>query len=153
MLKTRILLVLFVIAASFTSCKKELTPEKQAAKDDKAIVEFIAKNNIAATKHSSGIYYQILSPGTGATPTLSSEVTVGYEGRLLNGSVFDKSKPTYKELLINLIQGWKIGVPLIKKGGSIRLLVPSGLGYGNQAYGSIPKNAVLDFKIDLIEVN
>ena len=153
MLKTRILLGLFLIIGVLTSCKKELSPEKQAEKDDSLITEFMAKNGIAAVKHSSGVYYQIISAGNGATPTLASEVTVNYEGKLLNGNVFDKSNPTATFGLNRLIVGWQIGIPLIKKGGSIRLLVPSGLAYGSSSPGNgIPKNAVLDFKIDLIDV-
>lgn len=153
MLKARILLGLFLIVGAFSSCKKELSPEKQAAKDDALIVEFIAKNSIVAVKHSSGVYYQIISDGSGARPTLANEVTVGYTGKLLNGNVFDKSNPTATFALNRLIVGWQVGVPLIKKGGSIRLIVPSGLAYGSSSPGlGIPKNAVLDFTIDLIDV-
>ena len=153
MLKTRILLALFLVLGVLSSCKKELSPEKQAIKDDTLITEFIAKNSIVAIKHSSGIYYQIISEGTGARPSLTNEVTVGYTGKLLNGNVFDKSNPTATFVLNRLIVGWQIGIPLIKKGGSIRLIVPSGLAYGNSSPGAgIPKNAVLDFTVDLIDV-
>lgn len=153
MLKARILLGLFLIVGVFSSCKKELSPEKQAAKDDTIITEFIAKNSIVAVKHSSGVYYQIISEGSGAKPTLANEVTVAYTGKLLNGNVFDKSNPTATFALNRLIVGWQIGIPLIKKGGSIRLIVPSGLAYGSSSPGAgIPKNAVLDFTIDLIDV-
>ena len=65
----------------------------------------------------------------------------------------DRSNPTATFALNRLIVGWQIGVPLIKKGGSIRLIVPSGLAYGSSSPGlGIPKNAVLDFTIDLIDV-
>ena len=57
MLKTRILLGLFLIVGVFSACKKELSPEKQAAKDDELIVDFIAKNNIPALLAHSGIYF------------------------------------------------------------------------------------------------
>ncbi|RZL65328.1 MAG: peptidylprolyl isomerase [Pedobacter sp.] len=151
MLKTRILLGLFLIVGVFSACKKELSPEKQAAKDDELIVDFIAKNNIIAVKHTSGLYYQILAPGDGNVITASNTVTVGYTGKLLNGTEFDKSSSATFSLAGNLIQGWKIGVPLIKKGGKIRLIIPSALAYGNTSPGAgIPENAVLDFTIDLI---
>ena len=154
MLKTRILLALFLVVGVFSSCKKELSPEKQAAKDDKTIENFISKNSILATKHTSGLYYQIISAGTGVSPTSISNVKVDYEGKLLNGNVFDKSSTSATFALNRLIAGWQIGIPLIKKGGSIRLIVPSGLAYGSSSPGAgIPKNAVLDFKIDLIDVN
>lgn len=154
MLKTRILLALFLVVGAFSSCRKELSPEKQSEKDDKIIVDFISKNSIIATKHSSGVYYQIISEGSGARPTLTNEVTVNYTGKLLNGNVFDQSSAPIKFVLNRLIVGWQIGIPLIKKGGNIRLIVPSALAYGNNSPGAgIPKNSVLDFTIDLIDVN
>lgn len=152
MLKTRMLLGLFLIVGAFSSCKKELSPEKQAAKDDEIIVDFIAKNNIPAIKHPSGLYYQIITQGSGASVTAASTVGVNYEGKLLNGTQFDKSTSIVTFPLTRVIQGWTIGVPLIKVGGKIRLIVPSALAYGsNPPQGSpIEKNAVLDFTIDLI---
>lgn len=155
MLKTRILLGLFLIVGVLSSCKKELSAEKQATKDDTIILDFIAKNNIIAKKdNNSGLYYQIITEGTGAKPTISSSVSVKYVGKLLDGNVFDKSDAPVSFALNRLIVGWQIGIPLINKGGSIRLIVPSGLAYGTASPGlGIPKNSVLDFTIDLIDVN
>ena len=154
MLKTRILLVLFAFVGVLSSCSKEdFDAEKQAAIDEKLIVDFITQNNIPATKHSSGLYYQIITPGTGASATAASTVGVNYEGKLLNGNQFDKSTQTVSFPLSRVIQGWTIGVPLIKAGGRIRLIVPSALAYGNTSPGgAIPANAVLDFTIDLVNV-
>lgn len=136
------------------SCSKDtFDPEKQAATDDSLIVDFIAKNNIPATKHSSGLYYQVITVGSGKTATAASTVSVNYEGKLLNGSQFDKSTNAITFPLTNVIPGWTIGVPLVTAGGSIRLIIPSALAYGNQSPGAgIPKNAVLDFTIELINV-
>jgi FKBP-type peptidyl-prolyl cis-trans isomerase FkpA len=151
MLKTRILLGLLLIVGVFSACKKDkYDADKQAETDDALIVDFIAKNSIVAVKHSSGIYYQIINPGSGnVNYTSNTSVSVTYEGRLLNGHVFDKSASTATFALGGLIQGWQIGIPLIQKGGRIRLIVPSTLAYKNEARGSIPANAVLDFTIDL----
>jgi FKBP-type peptidyl-prolyl cis-trans isomerase FkpA len=152
MLKTRMIIGLFLIVGVFSACKKDsYDAEKQAKIDDGLIVDFIAKNSIVAVKHSSGLYYQILTPGDGSVITASNTVTVSYTGKLLNGTEFDKSSAATFSLAGNLIQGWKIGVPLIKKGGKIRLIIPSSLAYGNTSPGAgIPENAVLDFTIDLI---
>ena len=143
---------LFLIVGAFSACKKDsYDAEKQAKIDDGLIVDFIAKNSIVAIKHSSGLYYQVLTPGDGNVVTTSNTVTVAYTGKLLNGTEFDKSSSASFSLAGNLIQGWKIGVPLIKKGGKIRLIIPSALAYGNTSPGAgIPENAVLDFTIDLI---
>jgi len=151
-LKTTFLLMLVAVITVVSSCSKDdYDAEKQAAKDDALIVEFIAKNNIPAVKHSSGLYYQIITPGTGASVTAASTVGVNYEGKFLNGTQFDKSTQTVTFPLTGVIEGWTIGVPLIKVGGRIRLIIPSTLGYGNQSPGGgIPKNSVLDFTIDLL---
>jgi len=145
--------MLFLVVGAISSCKKDsYDPEKQAAVDDGLIKDFIAKNSIAAVKHSSGLYYQIINPGSGALVSVSNTVSVGYEGRLLNGNIFDKSAQISFPLS-NVITGWQIGIPLIKRGGKIRLIIPSVLAYGNKSPSTdIPKNSVLDFTVDLINV-
>jgi FKBP-type peptidyl-prolyl cis-trans isomerase FkpA len=143
-----LLLSLFVIG--FSSCKKDkpFDPVKQAATDDVAIQAYIKANNITATKDPSGLYYQVITPGTGAYPTANSLVTMNYTGKLLNGTVFG-SGVISNQPLSSLISGWQIGVPYINTGGRLLLLIPSGLGYGDAANGSIPANSVLIFTIDL----
>jgi FKBP-type peptidyl-prolyl cis-trans isomerase FkpA len=125
------------------------------AYEDALIRDFLTANNITAQKDPSGLYYQILSPGTGLTPLTTSTVKVGYTGRLLTGFVFDQAT-TASPLsipLTSVIQGWQTGVPLIKQGGKIRLFIPSRFGYGTSGSGgSIPGNSILDFDIELIEV-
>lgn len=144
MIKLRFLTVLFCCIVAISACKKDEDPEKQ-------IAEFIQKNNINATKDASGLYYQIIKPGTGSfTYPANTKITIKYEGRLLDGSVFDNGggkEQTFN--LAELIQGWQIGIPKIQKGGEIRLIVPPGLGYGSSAVGPIPGNSVLDFNIQL----
>ena len=146
----------FIMMFTLASCMKsdDYDPAVQAGLDDALIVKFITDKNITVIKHASGIYYQILSSGTGSTTYSNSTlVTAKYAGRLLNGTVFDQT--TTQPLtfsLGNVILGWQIGVPLIKKGGKIRLLIPSGYGYGRDGSGKIPSNAVLDFDIELVDV-
>ncbi len=153
MFRTKFFFALFLVVFSVASCKKDsYNPEKQLAIDESLIKEFIAKNSIVALRHESGVYYQILAAGSGEQPTMNSMVSVTYEGRLLNGEVFDKASSGRTFSLASLIQGWQIGIPLIKKGGKIRLLIPSTLGYMNQARVGIPSNSVLDFTVDLLNV-
>ena len=150
-------LALFVVLISLSSCLKEpdyieSDPAKQAAIDDSLIKAYIIKNNIPAVKDSSQLYYQIINPGTGETPTLSSSVAVNYTGTLLNGSQFDKNA-NVSFPLGNVIRGWQIGIPLIKPGGKILLFIPSALGYGmNSPAASIPSNSVLVFEVELLGV-
>ena len=144
------ILILSLVIVGLSSCKKD-TPfdaAKQAAADDAAIQAYITANSITATKDPSGVYYQILTAGTGNYPTVNSLVTVNYTGKLLNGTVFD-SGSINNYALSSLIKGWQYGLPHINTGGRMLLLVPSALGYGNSANGKIPANSVLVFTIDL----
>lgn len=124
------------------------------ASEDAAMLTFTSGLGGTWTKHATNIYYQVLNPGTGATPTDISKVFVAYTGKLLNGSVFDAQSNAAATgwQLAGLIDGWRIGLPLIKKGGKIRLVIPSALGYGCKGQGPIPSNSILYFEIDLIDV-
>jgi FKBP-type peptidyl-prolyl cis-trans isomerase FkpA len=106
-----------------------------------------------ATKHCSGMYYQVLSAGADKTPGICSYVSVYYKGMFTNGNVFDQTTTGPAAFTpISLIDGWKIGIPLIKKGGKIRLFVPPTLGYGATDRNGIPGNSILIFDIELLEV-
>jgi FKBP-type peptidyl-prolyl cis-trans isomerase len=125
------------------------------ASEEAQIMAYATANNINATKHNSGIYYQVINPGTGPTPNVNSRIFVNYTGKLMNGTTFEQgSNLTSNDvwLLRQMIEGWQIGLPLIKKGGKIQLLIPSALAYGCNGAGRIPSNAVLFFEIDLVDV-
>lgn len=132
-----------------TACKNKTIESEQGA-----IVAYAASNSITATAHSSGLYYQIINQGTGATPTLNSKIFVTYTGKLTNGTTFDSGTTPAGAgwALGGLIPGWQLGIPLIQKGGQIKLIIPSSLAYGCQGYGSIPGNSVLYFDISLTDV-
>jgi len=152
------LLILAFFTLVFSACKKNsittFDPAAQAAADDAKIQAYIKANNITAVKDASGLYYQIITTGTGVNPTAASTVRVAYTGKLLDGTQFDTNANFSTTLSANagLIQGWKTGIPFCKQGGRILLLIPSALGYGNTAQGTIPANSVLVFTIDLIQV-
>jgi FKBP-type peptidyl-prolyl cis-trans isomerase FkpA len=143
-------LLLCVLFIGISSCKKDsFNAAKQAATDDALIQAYISSNGIVATKDPSGLYYEITNPGAGPSPTASSTITVSYTGSLLNGEVFSPAS-TLTSPLSALIKGWQIGIPHIASGGSILLLVPSALGYGNSSPSVyIPANSVLVFTITL----
>ena len=113
----------------------------------------------SAIKHCSGVYYQILNPGADIAPTVCSYVAVNYTGRLTNDSVFQQTTAPIAIGLPNVIAGWKVGLPLIKKGGKIRLYIPPSLGYGaleqkDQQTGKvvIPAYSIIIFDIELIDL-
>jgi FKBP-type peptidyl-prolyl cis-trans isomerase FkpA len=150
------ILIITLVLAGFSSCKKDekFDAAAQATKDDTAIQAYLKANpSITATKDASGIYYQIITAGTGNSPVLTSKVNVNYTGSVLNGSTFATSS-NLSSVLSGLIQGWQVGIPKLKTGGRILLIIPSALGYGNTSPGAaIPANSVLIFTIDLNSFN
>ena len=122
-------------------------------KDEEAtILAYATANGIVPMKHSSGLYYQIVDAGTGPAPTNTSKVSVTYTGKLLNGTQFDQKVSPVTFFVNEVIEGWKIGIPLINEGGKIKLIIPSALAYSCNSAGVIPPNAVLFFDISLLDV-
>lgn len=105
---------------------------------------------------ASGLQYEVLTEGTGPLPTAADTVAVHYEGRLLDGTVFDSSIARGQPAafpLANVIPGWTEGVQLMHTGSKYRFTVPPALGYGSRgAGGVIPPNAVLVFEIELLGI-
>jgi len=105
---------------------------------------------------ASGLQYEVLTEGTGPTPTAADTVAVNYEGKLLDGTVFDSSYKRGQPAVFPLgqvIPGWTEGVQLMKTGSKYRFTIPPELGYGARgAGGVIPPNAVLVFDIELLGV-
>lgn len=139
-----ILLSITLLILIAPSCKKE----DQLEKDILTIESYLAENNIEAIRHSSGLFYVIETAGGTQKPGPNATVTVSYKGTFLNGNVFDQNQYVNFELP-TLIEGWKIGIPLIGAGGKIKLFVPSTLAYGSSDRSGIPANSVLIFEITL----
>jgi FKBP-type peptidyl-prolyl cis-trans isomerase len=93
-----------------------------------------------------------MSPGLGAQPTLTNTVSTVYTGKLLNNTQFDASANPVSFLLSGVIKGWQIAIPLIKKGGRIKMVIPSSLAYGCNGSGSIAPNSPLYFEVTLTDV-
>ncbi|MDB9791575.1 MAG: FKBP-type peptidyl-prolyl cis-trans isomerase [Bacteroidia bacterium] len=133
-------------------CNKESTVD-----EDKAIQDYLTANDLTAEKTAEGLYYIITKEGTGDRANITSTVTVHYRGYLLDGSVFDSSydraeKSTFP--LANVIEGWQLGIPKLKEGGSGKLLIPSKLAYGESGRSNsiIGANEPLVFDIELFIV-
>ena len=142
--------VLLLLLLTWPACRKKTD---QTALDESIITKYISDNKLNATATGSGLYYVTNLKGTGASPNINSNVTVKYTGYLTNGNVFDQTTSggaTFK--LSGVIKGWQEGIPLFNKGGKGKLLIPSALGYGSQATGSIPANSVLIFDVEILDV-
>jgi len=150
----KLLFIFAVLSIVFISCDDEtddLTYEEQLAKDIELIQDYLNEKGLTATAGEDGLYYIIEEEGTGSTPTLDSTVKVSYIGKYLDDEIFGSGNSEAK--LREFILGWQLGIPYFKEGGSGTLYLPSGLGYGKHGYGTIPKNKVLIFDIELIEVS
>ena len=136
---------------------------KQKVIDDKTLSDYLAKNNIKATKTEKGTYVEIQSPGEGDAIDSGKALTVDYKGMTLDGKIFDQSydaasgksiKPfTFVIGQRGAIQGWSDGLVYFKKGGKGRLFIPSYLAYGPRgAGGNIKPNTPLMFEISVADV-
>ena len=128
----------------------------KAAKEEgaKFLAENTKKEGVIVTK--SGLQYEVLTEGTGKKPKATDTVRCHYEGRLLDGTVFDSS---YKRNapadfgLQQVIAGWTEGVQLMAEGAKYRFYIPYMLAYGEGGAGaSIPPFATLIFDVELIKV-
>lgn len=123
----------------------------------KAGEAFLAENktkpNIKTTP--SGLQYEVLTPGTGAKPLATDQVTVNYKGTLLSGLEFDSSYKRGEPITFGLnqvIPGWTEGVQLMQEGAKYRFFIPYNLAYGGRAAGEIPPFSTLIFEVELIKV-
>lgn len=149
-------MALVALVSGGAGCIKDTGCQNKSIDSERgAIQAYASANSITATAHSSGLYYQVMNPGSGATPGANSKVFVTYVGKLLDGTQFDAgTTPTTGGgwALSGLISGWQVGLPLIQKGGSIKLIIPSSMAYGCQGAGTIPSNSILYFEITLNDV-
>jgi len=121
-------------------------------------VAFLEKNKAlpGITTTASGLQYEVITKGTGATPSKEDKVSVHYHGTLTDGTVFDSSVDRGSPTSFGVgqvIKGWTEALQLMKVGGKWKLTIPSDLAYGERgAGGKIGPNAVLVFEVELLEI-
>ncbi len=115
--------------------------------------EFLAENSkspdVKQTK--SGLQFQVIKPGEGASPVATDTALVKYEGKLRNGSVFDANEQS--PMPVNgVVPGFSEALQLMQKGGEYRIWIPSDLAYGDASPGpEVPPNSLLIFDITLLD--
>ncbi len=138
--------------------KAKAAQEKAGAENEaagKAFLEENAKKDGVKTT-ASGLQYEVITEGTGKKPAATDTVKVHYEGKLIDGRVFDSSirRGEPAEFPLNrVIAGWTEGLQLMSAGSKYRFVIPSGLAYGENGAGAlIGPNSTLIFEVELLEV-
>lgn len=136
--------------------KQQLESAKQATlnkEKGKLYMEANAKKE-GVMQTASGLQYKILRDATGPKPTATNTVKVNYEGRLIDGTIFDSSYERGEPIEFGLgqvIKGWTEGLQLMSVGSMYELVIPSDLGYGDRPMQSIPAGSTLIFKVELLD--
>jgi FKBP-type peptidyl-prolyl cis-trans isomerase len=138
--------------------------QKQQAKYEQVLAENMAKSEAylaknaevaAVTTTESGLQYEVLREGKGATPTATDTIKVHYKGSLIDGTKFDSSYDRGAPAdfgVSGVIPGFSEGLQLMKEGAQYRFTIPAGIAYGEQAPASIGPNQALIFEVELLEV-
>ncbi|SFO20984.1 FKBP-type peptidyl-prolyl cis-trans isomerase [Sphingomonas sp. OK281] len=102
---------------------------------------------------ASGLQYKVIAPGKpgAAKPTDADVALVNYEGKLLNGTTFDKSQQPTPMPVTGVVPGFSEALKLMPKGSKYRFWMKPALGYGDKANGPIPANSTLVFDVELLD--
>ena len=148
------------IQAAMTVLQQKMQAKAAAARKDnlaksnKFLEENKKKQGVQTT--ASGLQYEVIKSGTGATPKPENEVSVHYEGKLINGKVFDSSIKRGEPASFGVgqvIPGWTEALQRMKVGDKWRLFIPPNIAYGERgAGGDIGPNEALIFEVELLEV-
>ena len=134
--------------------KKEKLYGENRRKGEQFLAENSTKDSVVTLP--SGLQYKVLTMGTGAKPKAAQEVTVKYEGRLVDGTVFDSSysrkDQTSKFRANQVIKGWTEALLLMPVGSKWELYIPYDLAYGDRQSGKIPPYSALIFTVELVDI-
>ena len=111
------------------------------------------KDSVVVT--SSGLQYKILLKGTGPKPKLTDKVSVNYEGRLVDGTIFDSTYQRNRPATFTVnqvIEGWREALTMMPVGSKWQIYVPQELAYGERDQGKIPPFSCLIFTVELLEI-
>ena len=137
----------------YNKVKMEAKYGKNRIEGEKFLTANAKKDSVKVT--ASGLQYKILTAGTGATPTAAQKVKVNYEGRLIDGTVFDSSYKRKQPATFacnQVIKGWTEALTLMPVGSKWELYIPQELAYGAREAGKIPPFSTLIFTVELLEI-
>ena len=131
--------------------------EKKTTENKAAGTAFLAENakKEGVKTTASGLQYKVVTAGTGKSPKATDVVEVNYEGKLIDGTVFDSSYERGEPIefpLNQVIAGWTEGLQLMKEGGKYEFYIPSDIAYGEAGNSGIEPNSTLIFTVELLKV-
>lgn len=133
---------------------EDFQKEALAGAGEKFLVENAKKPGVKVLP--SGLQYKVITEGNGEVPKASDEVEVIYEGRLIDGTVFDSTKKhgtkSDKFKAGNLIKGWTEALTTMPVGSKWQLYIPQELAYGARQAGQIPPYSTLVFDLELVSI-
>lgn len=148
-IKMKKILWILLLGLIVASCGRYSEEEIQSY--DKKIAGYVKKKKLDMTKSESGLYYKIIEEGEGDPIKSTAVISAKYTGKLLNGKIFDEKKEPVELTLKNLVHGWREVAFYLKPGGKATIICPPQMGYGQQAIGEIPENAILIFDIEIVD--
>lgn len=156
----RLLICFLLLAATLIfACSQKETESPDIKKGGDSVMEKGAGvQSEKLVKTPSGLQYEDMVAGSGASPAPGKKVTVHYTGWLIDGKKFDSSVDRNEPFVFQIgkgkvIPGWDEGVMTMKIGGKRKLIIPANLGYGAAgAGGVIPPNAILVFEVILLDI-
>ena len=136
---------------------KARTMEKKYGEAKKKNEDFLAENKgkEGVVTLPSGVQYKILKEGKGAIPADTSNVEVNYEGKLIDGTVFDSSLERGKPATFavnQVIAGWQEVLKMMPVGSEWEIYIPQDKAYGSRETGNIPPFSTLIFKVELLGI-
>ncbi|CAN5119370.1 FKBP-type peptidyl-prolyl cis-trans isomerase [soil metagenome] len=151
------LLLVCLLAVGLAACQpKPAANAGDNAANAKAAAEFLAKNKTepGVKTTASGLEYKIIKsgPADGVPPKATDEVKVLYEGKLLDGTVFDSAYDRGAPEIFRVdevVPGWTEALKLMRPGDEWMVYVPPKIGYGEDGRGGVPPNAVMIFHMEL----
>lgn len=135
----------------------EASKKDEYERNKKAGEEFLEANKTkeGVVTTPSGLQYKIINEGSGPVPSDTSEVSVKYEGKLIDGTVFDSSHKRRNQIskfrANEVIKGWTEALTMMPKGSKWELYIPQYLAYGEQKKGRIPPYSTLIFTVELVD--
>ncbi|MDR4987817.1 MAG: FKBP-type peptidyl-prolyl cis-trans isomerase [Bacteroidales bacterium] len=141
---------LFFALIILFACSKD-DPDVIAERDRNRILKYLEENEFDDYYElESGVFIVMEVEGSGSKPGENSIVNMSYVGKLLNGTIFDGANYANVNLKVT-VRGFRYGVMEFSRGGQGMILIPSALGYGSNPYGSIPRNSVLIFEVEIYD--